>query len=137
MYLHYKIILKVLKPYGTRAGRGEGRQKGRGMNIILYYIILYIILYIYRVVNICRFRANAPPIFCQRFFFFDSACWGVCQQKRPSPHPLTLPQIFLHFATPRCLANKIKHLTKFSMQHSCTRLQTAKNSQKTLTKSIT
>ena len=71
LHLHYKIILRMLKPYGARAGGGlTAKRKGK-INIILYYIILYIILYIYIVVNICPFRANAPPIFSDRFFFFD------------------------------------------------------------------
>ena len=74
LYLHYKKILKVLKPCCARAGGGNRRQKGRGINIILYYIILYIIIYIYILLNIYIFFANIPPIFSERFFFFDSAC---------------------------------------------------------------
>ena len=46
LYLHYKKILKVLRPYGTSAGGGEEGKKEGKMNIILYYIILYIYIYI-------------------------------------------------------------------------------------------
>ena len=74
LYLHYKKILRMLKSCAVGAGRGLKAKRKRKMNIILYYIILYIILYIYKVVNILSFCANAPPIFADRFFFFDSAC---------------------------------------------------------------
>ena len=74
IYLHYKKILRILKPCATRAGRGEeGKKKGK-MNIILYYIILYIYIYIDKVVNILPFRAKARVIFAERFFFFDCQC---------------------------------------------------------------
>ena len=74
VYLHYKKILKLLKAYATRAGRGEEGKKKRKMNIILYYIILYIILYIYVFINILPLRANMRGVFADRFFFFDSGC---------------------------------------------------------------
>ena len=64
----------MLKSYGARAGRGEEGKIKRKMNIILYYIILYIYIYIYILVNILPFRANPPPIFADRFFFFDAEC---------------------------------------------------------------
>ena len=65
LYLHCKKILRMLRAYAARAGKGEdGKKKGK-MNIKLYYIILYIILYIYIVVNILPFCANATPIFCE------------------------------------------------------------------------
>ena len=74
MYLHYKKILKLLRAYAVRAGRGEEGKKKRKMNIILYYIILYIYIYIDRVLNIVPLRAKARVVFADRFFFFDSAC---------------------------------------------------------------
>ena len=74
IHLHYKIILRVLRVYVARAGRGWTAERKRKMNIILYYIILYIIIYIYIVVNILPFCANSTPILADRFFFFDSAC---------------------------------------------------------------
>ena len=72
--LHYKKILKLLRPYVARAGSGEEGKKKRKMNIILYYIILYIILYIYKVVNIVPSFAKREVVFANRFFFFDCKC---------------------------------------------------------------
>ena len=74
IYLHYKKILRILKPCAARAGRGEEGKKKRKMNIILYYIILYIILYIYVLANILPLRAKARVVFADRFFFFDCQC---------------------------------------------------------------
>ena len=74
LYLHYKKILKLLKAYAIRAGRGEEGKKKRKMNIILYYIILYIYIYIDKVVNILPMFANEGVVFADRFFFFDSGC---------------------------------------------------------------
>ena len=136
-YLHYKKILKVLKAYAIRAGRREEGKKKRKMNIILYYIILYIILYIYVFINICSFRVCTRGVFAKRFFFFDCQCWGGFRFPPPPSPPFTLPQNFLRFANPQCLPNKINNLTKFSLRRSCATLQHPKNSQKTLTKSIT
>ena len=58
LYLHYKKILKLLKPYAVSAGRRKEGKKKRKMNIILYYIILYIYIYIDKVVNILPLFAN-------------------------------------------------------------------------------
>ena len=74
LYLHYKKILKLLKAYAIRAGRGEEGKKKRKMNIILYYIILYIYIYIDKVVNILPSFANGGVVFADRFFFFDCQC---------------------------------------------------------------
>ena len=74
IYLHYKKILRILKPYAVRAGRGEEGKKKRKMNIILYYIILYIILYIYVFINILPLFADGRGVFAERFFFFDCRC---------------------------------------------------------------
>ena len=74
LYLHYKKILRILKPCCVRAGKGEEGKKKRKMNIILYYIILYIYIYIDKVVNILQLRANRRVIFADRFFFFDCGC---------------------------------------------------------------
>ena len=74
IYLHYKKILRMWKPYAVRAGMGEEGKKKRKMNIILYYIILYIILYIYVFVNILTLFANVRGVFAERFFFFDCQC---------------------------------------------------------------
>ena len=74
LYLHYKKISKLLKPYAAGAGRGEEGKKKRKMNIILYYIILYIILYIYVLLNILTLFANLRVVFAERFFFFDCQC---------------------------------------------------------------
>ena len=137
IYLHYKKILKLLRAYVARAGRGEEGKKKRKMNIILYYIILYIILYIYVFLNILPLLAKARVVFADRFFFFDCQCWGGFASLA-SLTPLTsLPLNSRNFANPQCLPNKINNLTKFSLQRSCATLQHPKNSQKTLTKSIT
>ena len=74
IYLHYKKILKLLKPYAAGAGRREEGKKKRKMNIILYYIILYIYIYIDKVVNILPLRAKVRGVFADRFFFFDCQC---------------------------------------------------------------
>ena len=137
IYLHYKKILKVLKAYAAGAGGREEGKKKRKMNIILYYIILYIILYIYVFINILPFCANVRGVFAKRFFFFDCECWGGFASLASLTWPFTLPQNFLRFANPQCLPNKINNLTKFSLRRSCATLQHPKNSQKTLTKSIT
>ena len=71
------------------------------------------------------------------FFFLMTDVEAVSPPSPPSPPSLTLPQNFLRFANPQCLPNKINNLTKFSLQRSCATLQHPKNSQKTLTKSIT
>ena len=74
IYLHYKKILRILKPCATRAGRGEeGKKKGK-MNIILYYYIIIIIIYIYVLANILPFLAKRRGVFAERFFFFDCQC---------------------------------------------------------------
>ena len=127
----------MLKVCGARAGRGGGRQKRRKMNIKLYYIILYIILYIYIFINNVPPFANVTPIFCQRFVFLIVRVESVFAFLTSLTSLTTLPQIFRRFANPQCLSNKIKHLIKFSMRRSRTRLQQPKNSQKTLTISST
>ena len=71
------------------------------------------------------------------FFFLIVGVEAVLPPSPPSPPSLTRPQIFLRFANPQCLPNKINNLTKFSLRRSCATLQRPKNSQKTLTKSIT
>ena len=137
IYLHYKKILRMWKAYAAGAGGREEGKKKRKMNIILYYIILYIILYIYVLANIVPLFANTRGVFAKRFFFFDCQCWGGFRFPPPPSHPPALSQIFLRFANPQCLPNKINNLTKFSLCRSCATLQHPKNSQKTLTKSIT
>ena len=74
IYLHYKKILRILKPYAVRVGGAEEGKKKRKMNIILYYIILYIYIYIDKVVNILPLRAKWRVVFAERFFFFDCQC---------------------------------------------------------------
>ena len=74
IYLHYKKILRMWKPYAAGAGRREEGKKKRKMNIILYYIILYIYIYIDKVVNILPLFANGRVVFAERFFFFDCQC---------------------------------------------------------------
>ena len=137
IYLHYKKILRMWKPYAAGAGRGEEGKKKRKMNIILYYIILYIILYIYVFINILPFLAKGRVVFADRFFFFDCQCWGETASLASLTSPPSPPQNFLRFANPQCLPNKNNNLTKFSLWRSCATLQHPKNSQKTLTKSIT
>ena len=74
IYLHYKKILRMLRVYAARAGRGEEGKKKRKKYIILYYIILYIYIYIDRVLNIVPPIAKARVVFADRFFFFDCRC---------------------------------------------------------------
>ena len=71
------------------------------------------------------------------FFFLIASVEAVSPPSPPSLTSLPLPQNFLRFANPQCLPNKINNLTKFSLRRSCATLQHPKNSQKTLTKSIT
>ena len=123
----------MLKLCAARVGSGGRRQKKRKMNIKLYYIILYIILYIYIVINIVPVCTNATPFFAGVLFFLIVRVESVFAFPHPPAPSLTLPQNFHRFANPQCLPNKIKHLIKFSMARSRTRLQQSKNSQKTLT----
>ena len=101
IYLHYKKILRMWKPYCIRAGRREEGKKKRKMNIILYYIILYIILYIYVFINILTLFANRRGVFAERFFFFWLPVLRAVSP--PSPpltlHPLHLLQISLTLQT--------------------------------------
>ena len=115
LYLHYKKILKLVRAYAARAGRGEEGKKKRKMNIILYYIILYIILYIYVFINILPLRANARGVFADRFFFFDCQCWGGFAFLRLPhlPQPFASPLFFAIFANNVKNITKINNLTKF------------------------
>ena len=133
IYLHYKKILRMWKAYAVRAGRGEEGKKKRKMNIILYYIILYIYIYIDKVVNILQFVQKRGWFLPSVFFFLIASVEAVFA----FPHLPRLPLNSRNFANPQCLPNKINNLTKFSLQRSCATLQHPKNSQKTLTKSIT
>ena len=87
--------------------------------------------------TLCHRLQTAPPFLRTVFFFLILRVEAIFSFHRLPHLPLTLPQIFLHFANPQCLANKINDLTKFSLRRSCATLQHPKNSQKTLTKSIT
>ena len=71
------------------------------------------------------------------FFFLIASVEAISPPSPPSPHLPPPPSNFLRFANPQCLPNKINNLTKFSLWRSCATLQHPKNSQKTLTKSIT
>ena len=111
LYLHYKKILRMWRPYTARAGRGRNGKKEGKKCVKLYYIILYIILYIYIVVYIVLSRANRTPIFCDRFFFFDLLCWGgfTSSASLTLPHPLFFP-VFAHNVKN---INKYNDLTRF------------------------
>ena len=81
----------------------------------------------------CHFLQTRGWFLPSVFFFLIASVEAVFAFLRLPPPP----QNFLHFANPQCLPNKINNLTKFSLWRSCATLQHPKNSQKTLTKSIT
>ena len=85
----------------------------------------------------CHFVQTRGGFLLTVFFFLILDVEAVSPASPTSLTSLTLPQNFLRFANPQCLPNKINNLTKFSLQRSCATLQHPKNSQKTLTKSIT
>ena len=120
-----------LAAQGLAGGR---RQKEKGKSILYYIILYYIYIYIYREVSTFASFVQKRGWFLRPLWKF----WLLMLRRIFLSPPLSLtPQLFPRFANPQCLTNKTKHLTKFSMQHSCARLQTAKNSQKTLSILIT
>ena len=122
-----------------RQGLAGGRKaKRKGKWILYYIIILLLLLYIYMyLLTFCHFLQTRGGFLPSVFFFLIASVEAVSPPSPPSPPSPHLPPNSRNFANPQCLPNKINNLTKFSSQRSCATLQHPKNSQKTLTKSIT
>ena len=116
-FLYIYTIKKYWKCWGlTAQGLAGGRKAKRKGKWILYYIILYYILYYIYIyyLTFCNFVQTRGWFLLTVFFFLTASVEAGASKNPPASSTSASLQNFLRFANPRCLSNKIKHLTKFS-----------------------